>query len=51
MEFPLHIAWSVLRLFDLNWPRQRMGLYRTVLAEDMRTDLRRILNWDILLEL
>ncbi|MFE7834789.1 hypothetical protein ACFU53_01530 [Streptomyces sp. NPDC057474] len=51
VELPLHIAWSGLRTLDLNLPRQRMSLYRTVLAEGMRDDLCRFLNKDILLEL
>ncbi|MCT9112820.1 hypothetical protein N4G69_45995 [Streptomyces mirabilis] len=51
MELPLHIAWSGLRVLDLDLPRQRMSLYRTVLAEGMRDDLCRFLNRDILLEL
>lgn len=32
-------------------PRQRMGLYRTVLHEGLREDLPRYLNRDVLLEL
>lgn len=51
VELPLHIAWSGLRALDLDRPRQRMSLYRTVLAEGMREDLCRFLNKDILLEL
>lgn len=33
VELPLHVAWSGLRVCDLDRPRWRMGLYRTVLAE------------------
>ncbi|MGW2324084.1 transcriptional regulator [Streptomyces sp. NPDC001155] len=51
VELPLHIAWSGLRTLDLDLPRQRMSLYRTVLAEGMRDDLCRFLNRGILLEL
>lgn len=51
VELPLHIAWSGLRTLDLDRPRQRMSLYRTVLAEGMRDDLSRLLNKAILLEL
>ncbi|WP_443071488.1 hypothetical protein [Streptomyces sp. NBC_01465] len=40
-----------LRAFDLDQPRLRMGLYRTVLAEGMRDDLCRYLNADLLLTL
>ncbi|WP_260326243.1 transcriptional regulator [Streptomyces sp. TLI_185] len=42
---------SGLRTLDLDLPRQGMSLYRTVLAEGMRDDLRRFLNKGILLEL
>ncbi|MGW8954799.1 hypothetical protein [Streptomyces sp. NPDC055709] len=51
VELPLHVAWSGLRAFDLDRPRQRMGLYRTVLAEGMTEDLRRYLNRDLLVDL
>ncbi|MFD7135919.1 hypothetical protein [Streptomyces sp. NPDC059894] len=51
VELPLHIAWSGLRVLDLDLPRQRMSLYRTALAEGMRDDLCRFLNRDILREL
>lgn len=51
VELPLHVAWSGLRTLDLDLPRQRMSLYRTVLAEGMRDDLCRLLNKGILLEL
>ncbi|MGW1917633.1 hypothetical protein ACWCQS_45040 [Streptomyces sp. NPDC002076] len=51
VELPLHIAWSGLRILDLDLPRQRMSVYRTVLAEGMRDDLCRFLNKGILLEL
>lgn len=51
VELPLHVAWSGLRVLDLDRPRQRMSLYRTVLAEGMHDDLCRFLNRDVLLEL
>ncbi|MET7639833.1 transcriptional regulator [Streptomyces sp. NPDC005438] len=51
VELPLHVAWSGLRAFDLDQPRLRLSLYRTVLAEGMRDDLCCFLNRDILLEL
>jgi hypothetical protein len=51
MELPLHTAWSGLRILDLDRPRQRMSLYRTVLAEGMHDGLRRFLNKAVLLEL
>ncbi|WP_407841348.1 transcriptional regulator [Streptomyces sp. DSM 116496] len=51
IELPLHVAWSGLRAFDLDQPRQRMGLYRTVLAEGTREDLCRFLNAELLASL
>lgn len=51
IELPLHVAWSGLRAFDLDQPRQRMGLYRTVLAEGTRDDLCRFLNAELLVGL
>jgi hypothetical protein len=47
VELPLHIAWTGLRILDLDRPRQHMSLYTTVLAEGMRDDLRRFLNTGI----
>lgn len=35
MELPLHIAWSGMTSYDMSKPRQRMGLYRTVLHEGL----------------
>lgn len=49
VELPLHIAWSGLRSYDLDRPRLRMGLYRTVLAEGRHEDLLRLLDRDLLL--
>ncbi|MFE1876439.1 transcriptional regulator [Streptomyces sp. NPDC059496] len=51
VELPLHVVWSGLRAFDLDQPRQRMGLYRTVLAEGTREDLCRFLNAELLTSL
>ncbi len=51
MELPLHMASSGMTSYDLGKPRQRMGLYRTVLHEGLRDDLPRYLNQDLLLEL
>ncbi|MET7987358.1 hypothetical protein [Streptomyces sp. NPDC005281] len=48
VEPPLTVVWSGLRAFDLANERQRMSLYRTVLAEGMRKDLSALLNRDIL---
>ncbi|GAA0272978.1 hypothetical protein GCM10010302_08220 [Streptomyces polychromogenes] len=49
VHLPLHVAWSGLRSYDLDRPRLRMGLYRTVLAEGPREELVRLLNRDLLL--
>ncbi|MGP3982908.1 hypothetical protein [Streptomyces sp. KR80] len=49
VQLPLHVAWSGLRTYDLDQPRQRMSLYRTVLAEGQRDDLVTLLNQDLLL--
>ncbi|WBB62557.1 hypothetical protein O7599_08500 [Streptomyces sp. WMMC500] len=51
VELPLHMAWSGMTSYDLSNPRQRMGLYRTVLHEGLREDLPRYLNQDLLLRL
>ncbi|MET7698348.1 hypothetical protein [Streptomyces sp. NPDC005485] len=51
VELPLHLAWSGMTSYDLSNPRQRMGLYRTVLHEGLHDDLPRYLNRDLLLEL
>ncbi|KPI24970.1 hypothetical protein OV320_8175 [Actinobacteria bacterium OV320] len=45
------MAWSGMTSYDLGKPRQRMGLYRTVLHEGLRDDLPRYLNRDLLLQL
>jgi hypothetical protein len=51
VHLPLHVAWSGRTSFDLDKPRQRMGLYRTVLHEGLHEDLTRYLNHDLLLQL
>ncbi|MCZ4605446.1 hypothetical protein O3S80_17155 [Streptomyces sp. Lzd4kr] len=51
VDLPLHLAWSGMTSYDLDKPRQRMGLYRTVLHEGLRDDLPRYLNQDLLLHL
>ncbi|MFE5406415.1 hypothetical protein ACFQ9Z_34900 [Streptomyces sp. NPDC056580] len=51
VELPLHVAWSGMTVYDLGKPRQRMGLYRTVLHEGLRDDLERFLNRDLLLQM
>lgn len=51
VELPLHTAWSGMTSYDMSKPRQRMGLYRTVLHEGLRDDLPRYLNQDLLLQL
>ncbi|WP_331740020.1 hypothetical protein OG613_45095 (plasmid) [Streptomyces sp. NBC_00015] len=49
VEPPVTVVWSGLRAFDLANERQRMSLYRTVLAEGMRKDLCGLLSREILL--
>ncbi|WAU86673.1 hypothetical protein O1Q96_22385 [Streptomyces sp. Qhu-G9] len=39
IELPVHVAWSGMTAYDLDKPRQRTGLYRTVLHEGLREDL------------
>ncbi|MET9774604.1 hypothetical protein ABZ023_10070 [Streptomyces sp. NPDC006367] len=51
VELPLHMAWSGMTSYDLSKPRQRMGLYRTVLHEGLRDDLPRYLDRDLLLQM
>ncbi|TQK51360.1 hypothetical protein FBY35_1757 [Streptomyces sp. SLBN-118] len=51
VELLLHMAWSGMTSYDLGKPRQRMGLYRTVLHEGLHDDLPRYLNQDLLLQL
>jgi hypothetical protein len=50
VALPLHIAWSGMRTYDLDRPRQRMSLYRVVLAEGQRDDLVSFLDADLLLK-
>lgn len=51
VDLPLHVAWSGMTAYDLSKLRQRMGLYRTVLHEDLHDDLPQYLNQDLLLQL
>lgn len=51
IELPLHVAWSGMTSYDLGKPRQRMGLYRTVLHEGLSDDLPHYLNQDLLLQM
>jgi hypothetical protein len=51
VHLPLHVAWSGMTSYDLDKPRQRMGLYRTVLHEGLHDDLTRYLHQDLLLQL
>ncbi|MFJ6792084.1 hypothetical protein [Streptomyces angustmyceticus] len=48
VALPLHIAWSGLRTYNLDRPRQRMSYYRTVLAEGQHEDLTALLDGDLL---
>jgi hypothetical protein len=49
VQLPLHVAWSGLTRFDLDRPRSRMSMYRTVLAEGQHNDLIALLNRDLLI--
>ncbi len=49
VQLPLHVAWSGLTRFDLDRPRSRMSMYRTVLAEGQHDDLIALLNRDLLI--
>ncbi|WP_438297265.1 hypothetical protein [Streptomyces sp. HUAS TT7] len=48
VDLPLHVVWSGRHSYDVEQPRSRMGLYRTVLAEGQREDLVAFLNRDLL---
>ncbi|MET8184019.1 hypothetical protein [Streptomyces sp. NPDC005336] len=50
VQLPLHVAWSGLTRFDLDRPRSRMSMYRTVLAEGQHDDLIALLNRDLLID-
>ncbi|MER8237010.1 hypothetical protein [Streptomyces sp. NPDC094049] len=50
VALPPLVAWSGLRAYDLDRPRLRMGMYRTVLAEGQRDDLTALLNRGLLLD-
>nr|WP_254407512.1 hypothetical protein [Streptomyces sp. GMY02] len=47
VELPLYMAWSGMTLYYMAKPHQRMGLYRTVLHDD----LPHYLNQDLLLQM
>ncbi|MER7980464.1 hypothetical protein [Streptomyces sp. NPDC095817] len=49
VDLPLHVAWSGQRSYDVDSPRPRMGLYRTVLAEGQQQDVVDFLNRDLLI--
>ncbi|AWW43204.1 hypothetical protein ADL00_41515 [Streptomyces sp. AS58] len=51
VDLPLHVAWSGMTSYDLDKPRQRMGLYRTVLHEGLHDDLPRLLDRDLLVQM
>ncbi|MFD3622779.1 hypothetical protein ACFWWT_48270 [Streptomyces sp. NPDC058676] len=51
VDLPLHMAWSGMTSYDMSKPRQRMGLYRTVLHEGLHDDLPHHLNQDLLLQM
>jgi hypothetical protein len=48
VQLPPHVAWSGLTALDLDRPRQRMSLYRTVLHEGQRDDVTSFLNHGLL---
>ncbi len=50
VQLPLHVAWSGLTRFDLDRPRSRMSMYRTVLAEEQHDDLIGLLDQDLLVD-
>ncbi|MER8236659.1 hypothetical protein [Streptomyces sp. NPDC094049] len=50
VALPPLVAWSGLRAYDLDRPRLRMGIYRTVLAEGQREDLTPLLDRGRLLD-
>ncbi|MCP9213391.1 hypothetical protein [Streptomyces cucumeris] len=50
VQLPLHVAWSGLTQFDLDRPRSRMSMYRTVLAEGQHDDLIGLLNQALLVD-
>ncbi|WP_328786586.1 MULTISPECIES: hypothetical protein [unclassified Streptomyces] len=47
VELPLHVARPGLRAYELDPPRLRMGLYRTILAEGQHEDLVTLRNCDL----
>lgn len=49
VDLPLHVAWSGRRSYSLDGTRSRMSLYRTVLAEGQREDLKAFLDRDLLI--
>lgn len=49
VDLPLHVVWSGLSSFDLDRPKLRMSLYRTVLTEGLHEDLVAFLNKDLLI--
>jgi hypothetical protein len=51
VDLPLHVAWSGMTSYDMEKPRQRMGLYRTALHEGLHDDLVRYLNRDLLVQM
>ncbi|MDX2705628.1 transcriptional regulator [Streptomyces sp. PA03-6a] len=51
MDLPLHITWSGMTSYDMEMPRQRMGLCRNVLHEGLHDDLPLYLNGDLLVQM
>lgn len=50
VDLPLHIVWSGRTSYNLDRPKSRMTLYRTVLAEGLREDLVALLHHRLLTE-
>jgi hypothetical protein len=48
VELPLHLAWSGLRVFDVDDVKLLLGLYRIVLNNGSRDDFVRYLNRECL---
>ncbi|MFE6761716.1 hypothetical protein [Streptomyces sp. NPDC057689] len=49
VQLPSHVAWSGMTSYDMSKPRQRMGLYRTVLHEGLRDDIAAYIDRELLL--
>ncbi|MFI5888207.1 hypothetical protein [Streptomyces sp. NPDC051554] len=50
VDLSLHVVWSGRSSFPPEYPKARMSLYRTVLAEGQREDVLSFLDRDLLVE-